>query len=128
MLLDSNILSYAVRPENSSLRGQISAMPCHASTIARLETLGYHRLSAEDRSDLDAMFSELRMLPIDEPVIERAIQLRQLRRMSLGDALTAATALIHDLTLATRNTDDFDWIAGLKLWDPFASPASATNS
>lgn len=42
--------------------------------------------------------------------------------MSLGDAIIAATALVHDLTLVTRNLDDFRWIAGLRLLDPLAPP------
>jgi predicted nucleic acid-binding protein len=38
----------------------------------------------------------------------------------LGDAIIAATALVHVQTLVTRNTDDFAWIPSLKLWNPFA--------
>jgi predicted nucleic acid-binding protein len=30
--------------------------------------------------------------------------------MSLGDALVAGTALVHRLTLVTRNVEDFHWI------------------
>lgn len=40
--------------------------------------------------------------------------------MSLGDALIGATALVHDLTLVTRNIHDFGWIDGLLLLNPFA--------
>ncbi len=39
--------------------------------------------------------------------------------MTLGDALVAATALAHGLTLVTRNVDAFKWIAGLALLNPF---------
>ncbi|MFN0077866.1 MAG: hypothetical protein ACKVY0_15530 [Prosthecobacter sp.] len=39
--------------------------------------------------------------------------------MSLGDAFIAATALEHDLELATRNTDDYKHITGLRLVNPF---------
>jgi predicted nucleic acid-binding protein len=38
--------------------------------------------------------------------------------MSVKDSLIAATALVHDLTVATRNTKDFAR-AGLKLVNPF---------
>lgn len=37
------------------------------------------------------------------------------------DALIAATALIHDLTVATRNTDDFKSF-GVALINPFLTP------
>jgi len=39
--------------------------------------------------------------------------------MTLGDAIIAGTALAYRLTLMTRNTDDFRWIAELKLLNPF---------
>jgi hypothetical protein len=39
--------------------------------------------------------------------------------MSLGDALVAGTALAHGLTLVTRNVEDFQWIQGLSLLNPF---------
>jgi predicted nucleic acid-binding protein len=42
--------------------------------------------------------------------------------VSLGDAIIAATSLVHDRALVTRNVDDFRWIAGIRLIDPFAAP------
>lgn len=51
--------------------------------------------------------------------MEQAVKLRQLRKMTLGDALIAGTALVFGLTLVTRNVDDFQWIAGLSVLDPF---------
>lgn len=37
---------------------------------------------------------------------------------ALGDALIAATALHHDLSLATHNAEDFNWIKSLTIVDP----------
>lgn len=41
------------------------------------------------------------------------------KAMSIKDSLIAATALVHGLTIATRNQADFR-VAGVKLLDPFA--------
>jgi len=41
------------------------------------------------------------------------------RTMPIKDSLIAATALVHGLTVATRNTADFEK-AGVKVVDPFA--------
>jgi toxin FitB len=41
--------------------------------------------------------------------------------MPLLDGMIAATALAHDLTVATRNTRDFQK-AGVPVVDPFAAP------
>ncbi|VAW32571.1 hypothetical protein MNBD_CHLOROFLEXI01-1034 [hydrothermal vent metagenome] len=38
--------------------------------------------------------------------------------MSLGDALIAATCLIHTLSLLTHNKKDFEWIPNLSVIDP----------
>jgi predicted nucleic acid-binding protein len=40
------------------------------------------------------------------------------RVMPIKDSLIAATALVHDLTVATRNRADFE-NAGVKVLDPF---------
>lgn len=39
--------------------------------------------------------------------------------MPIKDSLVAATALVHGLTIATRNRTDFEK-AGLRIVDPFA--------
>jgi toxin FitB len=40
------------------------------------------------------------------------------KAMPIKDSLIAATALVHGLTIATRNQGDFR-VAGVKLVDPF---------
>ena len=42
------------------------------------------------------------------------------RAMPIKDSLIAATALVHNLVIVTRNRDDFEK-AGLKIVDPFGS-------
>ena len=56
---------------------------------------------------------------MSEDVLLRAVTLRQTKKMSLGDAIIAATTLVYDETLVTRNARDFAWSAGLKLLNPF---------
>jgi hypothetical protein len=41
------------------------------------------------------------------------------KAMPIKDSMIAATALVHDLTIATRSLADFR-VAGVKLLDPFA--------
>lgn len=68
--------------------------------------------------------SQLRVLPIDQPVTERAAHLYvNLRAQGLllpdADLLIAATALVHQLALATSNQRHFSRIPSLTLayWD-----------
>ena len=71
-------------------------------------------------SDWTEIFALCEILPLTDTVAEQAIALRQQRRMGLGDAIIAATAMIHNLALVTHNTEDFRWITGLHLLDPLA--------
>jgi len=53
----------------------------------------------------------LRTHRIARTTVSGEIVLRLKRKMSLGDALIAATAIEHQLTLATRNVRNFDGLA-----------------
>jgi len=44
--------------------------------------------------------------------------LRQRQKLTLGDALIAATCLEQGYTLATANIGDFGWIEELKAFNP----------
>ena len=72
----------------------------------------------------DALLQTIECLPWDATISRRwaklVVDLRQKgKTMPLLDGMIAATALQHDLTIATRNTGDFRK-AGLKVFDPFA--------
>jgi predicted nucleic acid-binding protein len=51
-------------------------------------------------------------------IFDRAIHVRKLYHLKLGNSLIAATALVHELTLYTRNLRDFEKVAGLKCINP----------
>ncbi|MDB9525211.1 type II toxin-antitoxin system VapC family toxin [Oscillatoria sp. CS-180] len=118
MLLDSNIIIYAAEPAQVALRQFIKDNNPAASLVSYVETLGFHRLDLEDKQFLEEFFAATEILPITAEIAERAVLLRQQRRMSLGDALIAGTALSYGLTLITHDTDDFAWIPNLNLHDP----------
>src|SRR5215475_11464091 len=119
MLVDSNILIYAAQPVHAQLRRFIADHAPTVSAVSYVEVLGYHQLDDEERQYLEAFFRVAQVLPLSQAVLDQAVTLRQQRKMSLGDALVAGTALVHGLTLVTRNVDDFHWIQGLSLLNPF---------
>ncbi len=118
VLLDSNIFIYAIQPPFAPLREWCLLQPIYASDISRLEVLGYHYLSDLDRRDLNELFTLASLYPVSSFIIDRAISLRQQRKISLGDAIIAATALEHQQVLATRNVADFEWIEGMSVVNP----------
>ena len=127
MLLDSNIIIYAARPVYADLRRFIAQYAPTVSIVSYIEVLGYPRLREPDQQFIEQFFQAADVLPLSNIVAQRAVKLRQQRKMSLGDAIIAGTALIHDLTLVTHNTEDFQWISGLKILDPLASLSGIEN-
>lgn len=118
MLIDSNLIIYATQPHQPRLRAWLVEQATHYSVISRLETLGYQRLSEAEAQGIDAIFAQLVRVAIDDTIIEQAIGLRRLRKMSLGDAVIAASCLVYQLPLATANEKDFVWIDELVVKNP----------
>ena len=121
MLLDSNIIIYSAQLENAQLRELIAEYAPAVSALSYLEVLGYHLLKEEQRQYFEEFFQVAQVLPISQDVLNQTVILRQQKRMTLGDAIIAGTALMYGLTLITRNTDDFRWITQVRLWNPFES-------
>ncbi|AGB75538.1 MULTISPECIES: type II toxin-antitoxin system VapC family toxin [Rhizobium] len=59
-----------------------------------------------------------RILPIDDAVATRCAHLHIPDRRNEADALIASTALVHGLTIVTRNIKDFDG-TGVIIVDPW---------
>lgn len=68
--------------------------------------------------DVRAAF-EGRTLPVDIEVARIAAQLHVPQPAPVSDALIAATAMAHSMTVVTRNTSDFSRFDGLDLLNPW---------
>ncbi len=120
MILDSNLIIYAARPEYPGLRRLIAAHAPAVSAVSVVEVLGYHKLSPAERAHFEAFFAAAAVLPLSDSVVARAVSVRQARKMSLGDALVAATALVFGRQLLTHNLKDFAGVPGLVVSDPLS--------
>jgi len=138
ILLDTNVLSELMRPNPSTevqnWFGQQQHAAFFVSAVTRGEILlGIALLPSGKRRDslasaAEQMFSEdfaRRTLPFDgacaaEHALLVAERTRRGHSISTEDGQIAATALIHDLSLATRNGRDFEGIDGLTVLNPWA--------
>ena len=118
-LIDSNIIIYSGANENSWLRELFYESNSFFSSISKIEVLGFHQITGEQVTYFLEIFKLLKVLPVDSGVIDKAISLRQQKKLTLGDSIIAATALLHNLTLITRNVDDFSHISTLNIENPF---------
>ena len=125
MLCDSNILIYAAHPTDTVCDIFISTRGLAIASVTRIEVLGYpgfSEMSDKSKQRLRDLLSSLENLALSDDIIERAIALRQQRRMGLADAIVAATALVYNMELATRNIADFKNIPDIRLLNPFTDP------
>jgi predicted nucleic acid-binding protein len=116
VLFDSNVFIYAAN-ETIDL-SKFKNIEVSYASISVIEALGYHEITAAEQRALQRIFNAYQSFELTLPIIEQAVALRQTRRMSLGDAIVAATALDNNLELWTANIDDFKHIEGLKLINP----------
>lgn len=120
-LFDSNILIYHLR---GSLNQRGSDLILEGLTgkgaysiISKIELLGFNQTLAEEQQ-ARLFLSGLQELELTSDVAEQTIQLRKKHKIKLPDAAIAATALIYQLILITRNTSDFLRVAGLDIINP----------
>jgi predicted nucleic acid-binding protein len=71
--------------------------------------------SSAAHAPLGALLAPMRELDVDRQIAERAGRIRRQTGIGLADALIAATALVHDLELMTRNQRDFRRVSGIRL-------------
>lgn len=89
------------------------------SVTTHIEVLGFRFPNFEQLQLTESFVSQSTVFPLTEAIVQQTITIKQHHKIKLGDAIIAATALVHNLTLVTRNTDDFTRIEGLVLVNPF---------
>lgn len=94
-LADSNILIRAASAIDHPLQAWLQDQLPAISVVTRIEALGFHRLRADEEIALRLLLSSFDEYPITLQTAAAAIELRRQRKMSLGDALIAATCLEH---------------------------------
>lgn len=134
-LLDTNVLSELRKSERAAdpkVRAWVAARrpsDLFVSVITVLEIeVGIGRLERKDRRQAQRVRAWLeedvlesfagRVLPVDLAVARRAAWLHVPDPSPERDALIAATALEHGMSVVTRNGDDFV-VAGLAILDPW---------
>ena len=118
VLIDSNIIIYSLQSHQENLRKWMGSHIPVISAITQLEVLGYYDITTRETEFAKRLFSLCEILPIDQIVIQKAIDLRKFKQMSLGDTIIAATANVHELPLATANTKDFKHLEEVTLVNP----------
>ena len=122
-LIDSNVIidyvSNRLPIKGSDFVEQIFNGKFLISVIVKIEVLGFddapHKMAA-----MEDFIGMAKVIPLDEKLTNTAIKLRRkYKKLKLGDAIIASTAIEHNLILITNNFADFSNISELKLLNPY---------
>lgn len=89
------------------------------SAITEIELLCWKTASKDDLEVLNNFINDALVIELEQPIKLKAADIRKSHRIKLPDAIIAATALVYDLTLLTRNLSDFLGISGLRIINPW---------
>ncbi len=87
------------------------------SVISKIEVLGYSAPSSAHQLLVHFM-NDVEVIQLSDAIVSQTIELRKAYKIKLPDAIIAATALVNDLTLISRNLSDFKKVDGLTIIDP----------
>ena len=93
--------------------------PC-ISAITEIELLSWKTASEKDLEVVQNFVNDILVIELEKPIKHKAAELRKQLKIKLPDAIIAATALVYDLTLVTRNTKDFENISGFRIVNPWS--------
>ncbi len=138
-LLDTNVVSELRRPEraDTNVRAWASSTPAelYAISVVTVLELELGTLLMERRDTVQGAILRRwleheiltpladRILPIDTTIARRCAKLHVPDPRPERDALIAATALTHGLTLVTRNVVDFEPM-GIAVLNPWLRPSA----
>jgi toxin FitB len=131
-LVDTNVISELSRKKPDSGVAQFLASYTELQmSVITLHELEYGRsiIVPEQRGRIDAFIAIIKerfgasFIYVDKTIAEQGGRIRAARSnqgnpIDMADSLIVATALVHKLTLVTRNTKDFVKI-DVKLLNPF---------
>jgi predicted nucleic acid-binding protein len=123
ILCDTDILIefYKNRPQILQELRHIGEKNLAISTITQAE-LYFGALDKSELTKIKRHLAKILCFPLDKLTSQKFLELMETyalsHKLSLPDALIAATTLVHAVELYTLNTKDFRFIAGIQLYQP----------
>jgi predicted nucleic acid-binding protein len=118
-LIDSNtLIEFTGRLLPASIHSELSSIidtDFNISFINKIEVLAHHTADIAWQNFIE----QANIIKADDDIISQTIQIRKIQKIKIPDALVAATALVNDLILLTRNVNDFKNIPGLQVENPW---------
>lgn len=129
-LIDTNILIYHTKGLQITIDFISNLIAQHSfniSILTKIEFLGWDKHTPDGFEKCKRLIELANTYPVDENIANKAIELRRKINIKLADAVIAATAIMHNLKLATRNTDDFKGIEEIEIIDPLETTGTGST-
>ncbi len=121
ILADTNcLIDYLDNKLTASVNKLLDNEQIEISVINRIELLSWNLATAEQTETLTDFIHSCIVHPLHEEIILKSIEIRKNYKLKLPDAIIAATSLVHNLTLLTRNITDFNKVTGLNVINPYS--------
>ena len=121
-LIDTNILIYHTKGSeavSNFFNDIIAKQRFNLSILTKIEFLGWEKHSSEGFQKCRRLIDLANVYAVDEDIAEQAIELKRRSKIKLADAVIAATALVNNFKLVTRNMEDYKGVKGLEIFNPF---------
>ena len=125
-LWDTNIAIYYLQqqfPSNSEkiIDGVVGNYKIIISAITEIELYCWKSATPQDLLILQEFVEESVVIELEREIKLKTAEIRKTYKIKLPDAIIAATAIVYNLTLITRNVKDFSEISELQILDPYNS-------
>jgi len=121
-LIDTNILIYHTEGSevvSNIIREALARKAFNVSVLTKIEFLGWEKHSPEGFEKCSRLIKLSNVYLIDDDIAEKTIELKRRVKIKLADAVIAATALVNNFKLVTRNVDDYKAVKELEMFNPF---------
>ncbi|WP_025142104.1 type II toxin-antitoxin system VapC family toxin [Pedobacter jeongneungensis] len=89
------------------------------SAITEIELLCWKTATENDLLILRDFIKDSYVYELSQEIKNQTVEVRKYYNLKLPDAIIAATAIVNELTLITRNAKDFEKIPQLKASNPY---------
>jgi len=89
------------------------------SAITEIELLCWKSAAEKDLDVLHNFIEDSLVIELEQPIKYKTADIRKKHKIKLPDAIIAATALVYELSLVSRNVSDSKNIEGLPLINPW---------
>lgn len=122
-LIDTNIIIYhfadSIPEKELDKVESIFKTSFNLSIITKIEFLGWRGHTKKGFEKAKEFIDFANVIPLTGEIADLAVNIRRKAKIKLPDAVIAATALLNNLILVTRNEDDFKGVEDFRIYNPF---------